>query len=153
MIGTGSTQRGKAAMHALSSLVSRTLLCAVFVTGCAAPATAPPPSKLERGRYLVTSVMACGNCHTPKDADGRPIAGKELSGGGVGFDIPPYRGVTANITPDPEHLGWYEVFGALRFAIVSVRTSTRSMAYGQMERPEDPDDLIMFRTLLDGMIA
>ncbi len=53
----------------------------------------------------------------------------------------------------PENLGWYEVFGALRFAIVSVRTSTRGMAYGQMERPEDPDDLIMFRTLLDDMIA
>ena len=53
----------------------------------------------------------------------------------------------------PENLGWYEVFGALRFAIVSVRTSTRGMAYGQMERPTDPDDLIMFRTQLDGMIA
>ncbi len=53
----------------------------------------------------------------------------------------------------PENLAWYEVFGALRFAIVSVRTSTRGMAYGQMERPDDPDDLIMFRTLLDGMIA
>lgn len=54
-------------------------------------------------------------------------------------------------TPQPLH--WYEVYGALRFAIVSVRTSTRGMAYGQMERPEDPDDLIMFRSLLDTMIA
>ncbi len=53
----------------------------------------------------------------------------------------------------PVDLGWYEVFGALRFAIVSVRTSTRGIAYGQMEAPADPDDLIMFRTLLDGMIS
>ena len=45
------------------------------------------------------------------------------------------------------------MFGALRFAIVSVRTSTRGIAYGQMEAPADPDDLIMFRTLLDGMIS
>lgn len=54
---------------------------------------------------------------------------------------------------EPQDLHWYEVFGALRFAIVSVRTSTRGIAYGQMEAPEDPDDLVMFRTLLDGMIA
>jgi aminoglycoside phosphotransferase (APT) family kinase protein len=53
----------------------------------------------------------------------------------------------------PTDLHWYEVFGALRFAIVSVRTSTRGIAYGQMEAPPDPDDLIMFRTLLEGMIA
>ena len=53
----------------------------------------------------------------------------------------------------PTDLHWYEVFGALRFAIVSVRTSTRGIAYGQMEAPPDPDDLVMFRTLLEGMIA
>ena len=59
-------------------------------------------SPLERGRYLVTSVMACGNCHTPRDADGRPIAGKDLSGGGISFDVPPFAGTAANITPDLE---------------------------------------------------
>jgi mono/diheme cytochrome c family protein len=57
---------------------------------------------LERGRYLVTTIMACGNCHTPKDAGGRPIADKELAGGGIGFDIPPFAGVAPNITPDRE---------------------------------------------------
>jgi hypothetical protein len=45
------------------------------------------------------------------------------------------------------------VFAALRFAIVSVRTSTRGMAYGQMEKPEEPDDLVMFRGLLERMLA
>jgi aminoglycoside phosphotransferase (APT) family kinase protein len=53
----------------------------------------------------------------------------------------------------PTDLHWYEVFGALRFAIVSVRTSTRGIAYGQMEAPADPDDLVMFRALLEGMIG
>ena len=43
---------------------------------------------LERGRYLVTTIMACGNCHTPKDANGAPIAERELSGG-VAFTVPP----------------------------------------------------------------
>ena len=37
------------------------------------------------------------------------------------------------------------MFAALRFAIVSVRTSLRGVAYGQTEMPEDPDDFIMFR--------
>ena len=56
---------------------------------------------LERGRYLVTTIMACGNCHTPKDANGVPIKDKELSGGAT-FTIPPFNGTASNITPDPE---------------------------------------------------
>src|SRR5690348_2158464 len=54
-----------------------------------------------RGEYLVKTIAACGNCHTPKDANGRAIAGKELSGG-LEFDIPPAHVVTPNITPDKE---------------------------------------------------
>jgi aminoglycoside phosphotransferase (APT) family kinase protein len=50
-------------------------------------------------------------------------------------------------------LEWFEVLAALRFAIVSVRTSTRGIAYGQMEQPAEPDDLIMFRGLLERMLA
>ena len=79
----------------------RTLLLAAMLVGSAASAMAQGAA-VERGRYLVTTIMACGNCHTPKDAQGRPIAGRELSGGGVGFDIPPFAGVAANITPDRE---------------------------------------------------
>jgi aminoglycoside phosphotransferase (APT) family kinase protein len=52
----------------------------------------------------------------------------------------------------PRALDWFEVYAALRFAIVSVRTSTRGIAYGQMEKPEEPDDLVMFRTLLERML-
>ena len=51
------------------------------------------------------------------------------------------------------NLEWFEVFAALRFAIVSIRTSTRGIAYGTMEEPADPDDLIMFRSLLEQMLA
>jgi aminoglycoside phosphotransferase (APT) family kinase protein len=51
-----------------------------------------------------------------------------------------------------QHLDWFEVFAALRFAIVSVRTSTRGIAYGVMEKPHDLDDLIMFRGLLEQML-
>jgi aminoglycoside phosphotransferase (APT) family kinase protein len=52
-----------------------------------------------------------------------------------------------------KNLEWFEVFAAQRFAIVSVRTSTRSFAYGVQERPDDLDDLIMFRGLQEAMLA
>jgi hypothetical protein len=38
-------------------------------------------SPAERGNYPVNTIMACGNCHTPRDADGSTFGGKELSGG------------------------------------------------------------------------
>ena len=75
------------------------LAAALSCTGAAANAQTLP---LERGKYLVTTIMACGNCHTPRDADGRPVAGKELSGGGVTIDVPPFTVTAANITPDKE---------------------------------------------------
>ena len=76
---------------------------ASFVVALAATAAAAAQdTPLARGRYLVTTVMACGNCHTPKDATGRPIAGKELAGGGITIDIPPFAATAPNITPDRE---------------------------------------------------
>jgi aminoglycoside phosphotransferase (APT) family kinase protein len=49
-------------------------------------------------------------------------------------------------------LEYYEMFAALRFAIISVRTSLRAIAYGDMARPEDPEDLVMHRALLAAML-
>lgn len=65
-------------------------------------ASATDAITVERGRYLVNTILACGNCHTPKAADGRPIAGKELSGGGLSFNAPFFAGSASNITPDKE---------------------------------------------------
>lgn len=84
--------------------VSRSVLTVLLfasLAGGPASAIAQTPA-LERGRYLVTTVMACGNCHTPKDADGRPVPGKELAGGGISLDVPPFAGTAPNITPDRE---------------------------------------------------
>jgi aminoglycoside phosphotransferase (APT) family kinase protein len=49
-------------------------------------------------------------------------------------------------------LEWYEMFAAQRFAIVSIRTTLRGVAYGDQEMPDDLDDVIMFRDLLEEMV-
>ena len=50
------------------------------------------------------------------------------------------------------NLEWFEVFAALRFAIVSIRTTARGVAYGVQETPADLDDVVMFRGLLENML-
>src|SRR5580698_6689774 len=58
-------------------------------------------SAIERGDYLVNTILACGNCHSPRDANGEIIKDKVLSGGRV-FSTPAFVVTTSNITPDPE---------------------------------------------------
>jgi mono/diheme cytochrome c family protein len=56
---------------------------------------------IERGDYLVNTITACGNCHSPRKAEGRIIADKALSGG-LTFDTPTFVTTAPNITPDRE---------------------------------------------------
>jgi mono/diheme cytochrome c family protein len=63
--------------------------------------TAMAESQVERGNYLVNTIMACGNCHSPRDATGRTIADKAFSGG-LTFTTPAFVATASNITPDPE---------------------------------------------------
>jgi mono/diheme cytochrome c family protein len=64
-------------------------------------ASAQAAGSLERGKYLMESVVACGNCHMQRDPQGQPLFDKGLSGGMV-FEDAPFRAVAANITPDRE---------------------------------------------------
>jgi mono/diheme cytochrome c family protein len=57
-------------------------------------------SPIERGRYLVEVLGACGNCHTPKGPQG-DLPGKHLAGG-VRVTEEFGTWVTPNITPDLE---------------------------------------------------
>ena len=67
----------------------------------AIPQDAVKETPTERGAYLVNTIMACGNCHTPRGADGMPVAEKALSGG-LTFNTPAFIATAPNITPDAE---------------------------------------------------
>ena len=55
---------------------------------------------LERGTYLMQSIVACGNCHTPQGPEG-PLPGMELAGGLV-MEDEAFTAYGANLTPDME---------------------------------------------------
>ena len=56
----------------------------------------------ERGSHLVNTIAACGRCHTPRDAQGRPNRALALAGGFTYDDGGIGRVVGPNITPDRE---------------------------------------------------
>jgi mono/diheme cytochrome c family protein len=81
--------------------VIRSMALALALVSSWPVAQAQQPGSLERGKYLMESVVACGNCHMQRGPQGEPLPDKGLSGGMV-FDEVPFRAVAANITPDPE---------------------------------------------------
>jgi mono/diheme cytochrome c family protein len=75
------------------------IACGVLLLAASGGAMAESPA--ERGDYLVNTIMACGNCHTPRDADGKTIAERAFSGG-LTFTTPAFTATAPNITPDAE---------------------------------------------------
>jgi mono/diheme cytochrome c family protein len=73
-------------------------LFAMTILSLPAPTLAEAP--LERGTYLMQSIVACGNCHTIQTPEG-PMPGMELAGGMV-IEDPAFKANVPNITPDPE---------------------------------------------------
>ena len=52
----------------------------------------------------------------------------------------------------PRRLHWYTVYAALRYAIVSIRTTKRGVHFGQQKMPRDLDDLVMHRVGLEALL-
>lgn len=70
--------------------------------------SAPDPANpVAYGKYLVTAVGICGGCHTPRDNHGQPIAGMYMAGGNI-FDESGHPVASANITPDPSGISYYD---------------------------------------------
>jgi mono/diheme cytochrome c family protein len=76
----------------------RLMLGVVATVALAGSASAQ--SSVERGSYLMNTIMTCANCHSPK---GPPAAtaGKDYSGG-LSWDEPPFKVTAPNITTDKE---------------------------------------------------
>ena len=73
-------------------------LSCVFMACSKSPDTDP---LLARGTYLVEGIVACGNCHTPRNADTTANADMRLAGGFV-IEEPVLRAYAPNITQDRE---------------------------------------------------
>jgi len=117
------------------------LLSVCLVVASAAPVQAQTP--VERGRYLVEVLGACGNCHTPKGPTG-DLPGKHLAGGFGLEDEGLGAWITPNITPDPETgIGLWtdeEVIRAIREGRGrDGKTLGPPMPFGQYRRLADRD--------------
>src|SRR5262249_36618743 len=80
--------------HSRQVFFIRTILVATL----AAVGSAGAQSPVERGSYLVNTIMTCGKCLTPKER-GAEVTAKAFSGG-LRFDEPPFDVTAPNITPD-----------------------------------------------------
>lgn len=82
---------------------------------------------MERGAYLVNTIMSCQNCHTPMGPNG-PQFDRALSGG-LRFDEPVFDVVASNITPDPETgIGKWSTEDIKRLLTTGIRPNGVSVA-------------------------
>jgi mono/diheme cytochrome c family protein len=79
----------------------KVIAAAATAAACLAAGSATAQIPVERGKYLVESIMGCGNCHTPVGPNG-PILDKALSGGPPIGEGNAFTAIPSNITPDPE---------------------------------------------------
>ncbi len=89
------THKYRRILKLLVLLLSRVML----LWAVAISQTYADDAMLERGKYLVTGIMACGNCHSSRSSDGELIDGMELAGNFV-IEEPAFTAYAPNITPD-----------------------------------------------------
>lgn len=83
---------------------------------------------VERGAYLVNSVMVCHNCHTPRGPQGLDLS-PALSGGSQVFDEPAFKVSGSNITPDKDTgIGNWTDAELKRFLVSGVRPNGTRVA-------------------------
>ena len=79
--------------------MTRGILLAAALLAMTGAAFAQAP--VERGKYLVNTIMTCQNCHTPKGERGAPVFERDLSSG-LSWDEPPFKVTASNITQDKD---------------------------------------------------
>ncbi len=67
-------------------------------------------SQVDRGRYIVTRVAMCTDCHTPMLRNGKPNTARQLAGSPVFFKptvkMPKWATYAPNLTPAGILKGW-----------------------------------------------
>ena len=106
----------------------------------AAPVPQPDVSTPEkRGAYLV-EIAGCSDCHTPA-AHGQPLKGMEFGGGFI-LNGPWGRVASANLTPDPTGIPYYDgaIFTqAIRTGYVKARKLSQIMPWHTYRGMTDED--------------
>ena len=120
----------------------------LLVTAVAGSANAQSP--VERGKYLVNTIMTCQNCHTPKGEKGVPQFQRDLSGG-LSWDEPPFKVTASNITQDKQTgIGAWSDSELKRALIKGVRPNGVSLApimpteFYEILTPRDLDAIVAY---------
>ncbi len=119
------------------------------------PASVPAPDlsdPVRRGAYLVR-IGACAECHSRKTTDPKnffqPIPGLEFAGGVV-FKGPWGKVASANLTPDPSGIPYYDealFLQAMRTGRVGARKLNPVMPWGYFQNMTDEDLKAIFAYL------
>jgi mono/diheme cytochrome c family protein len=114
-----------------------------------APVPQPDLSTPEkRGAYLV-GIAGCADCHTPQDAHGQPLPGMDFAGGLI-LDGPWGRVASANITPDPSGIPYYDTAmftQVMRAGYVKARRLSQIMPWHTYRGMTDEDIAAVFAYL------
>lgn len=112
------------------------------------PVSAPDAAdRVAHGKYLVT-VGSCASCHTPIKINGQ-TADLEFAGG-AWFKGPWGEVATANITPDPSGIAYYDealFINALRTGHIGARSLSSIMPWGYFRNMTDDDLKAIFAYL------
>ena len=113
-----------------------------------APVASPDPNdRVKYGEYLVT-IASCEHCHTPQ-VRGQPVAGFEYAGGWL-MRGPWGEVTTANITPDPSGISYYDealFLQVIRTGYVKARKLSSIMPFGDYKNLSDDDLKAIFAYL------
>ena len=116
-----------------------------FIRNAPVPITSPVPapdlsSPVGRGKFLV-NLIGCADCHTPVDSQHNAIAGMEFGGGQI-LQTAWGKAASANITPDPSGIPYYDeamFIKAMRTGEVGSRELNKLMPWPVLRNLSDQD--------------
>ena len=116
-----------------------------FIHNAPEPITTPVPQPnlsdpVKRGAFLV-NLTGCADCHTPVDNHHNPIPGMDFGGGQI-IAAPWGNVASANLTPDPSGIPYYDealFIKAMRTGAVGARELNGAMPWSVLRNMTDQD--------------